>query len=338
MKLETAYIMSCLPDVSNISDPLKLNRNILNKQIRLSGIETQLNWLYLNKIQNIKYQSMRWLGPDKERIMTNWGDKFNSIEFIDSKPIHFSTSRNRLLMEYYKSDEDWALFLDDDGLIDPRTPDNFSEGTNSNINWSETGNFIKWLQDLGDDSCLSINSANKISLISPLNPGAPGIGAWKKEWTDENSDYIENWNFIRTISVKGTTLFIKNLWKHSESLVWFRPAYEMPAGEDFAFSVDIFLSGHAAYVCRNFLLKELSSEAQGTWQKSKSKEEISRERNAYKTFLENTFHRFGIEKKDIGEKVQVHTKEMFKKLPYPSEYLEKWIKGTNVPTKFKVKK
>lgn len=340
MILNTAYIMSCLPDVSEqlrLSEPIKYEKNIKNKEVRVNGILIQLEWLYLNNIDNIKYQSMRWFDSDKEIVLQQFSKKFKSIEFIDTAPIHFSTSRNRLLMDFYNSDQDWGLFLDDDGLIDPRTPDNFSDGPKTErLNWSDSGNFIKWLKEQPDRSKFFYNSVNEIGLICPLNPGSPGAGAWGTSWTEENSEYLENWRMVRSTSAKGTVLFVRNFWKHNRDLIWFRPAYEMPAGEDFAFAYDVFLNGHLVYVCRNFLLKELSSGAQGTWQKGKSKEQISKERNAYKGYLETIFGNFGVEQKEVGGKIQLHSKKFFNMLTSPPMHISRWFRKSLVKSSFDI--
>ena len=95
--------------------------------------------------------------------------------------------RNDLLKRWYQTDDDWCLVLDNDCVLDQRNK----------------GNILQWLRE-GND-------LDSVDCFVPVNPQAPGKGAFNRLWEDSRID--ENWVFQRG-ELKGTMMFLKNLkWK-----------------------------------------------------------------------------------------------------------------------------
>lgn len=413
MIINSVYIMSCLP-----------KNNPDSKKIRMEGLKEQLIWIYKNNFNEIIYNSMNWTDEDKKEInsfLENEKIENLSIKYIDTEPLHFSDSRNLLLSEFYNSNNDWGLFLDDDGLIDHRTAAFYKKEDdeeekdknkdkkkkNEDITkkeiklWVDEENFIFWLRKLDYEKFIELFNINsdilkqneslenilsiksnifskqkkEVGLIVPLNPGTPGLGAFKEKWSLNKKEFKDNWMFIKTTYSKGTVMFIKNFKKHNNIIINFRPFYELPAGEDFGFSYDVMLRGFGSYICENFLLKEISQKAQSTWIKEFSntsdkvkiskedkkilKEKENKKRNAYKYYLYNTFKNFGIKLRIVNdnileandsfesndkiikkEKIILSNSEFFKYLKNISiaDNTSKWHVDIDIPKTLKVKK
>ena len=184
----------------------------------------QVSWLRENNIDIII--SQRNYKPDEFIDGCEYYEQPESTGLL--KP---AVARNQLLDIFYASGDDWGLFLDDDSMLDPRG-----------------NNIIPNMAIVPD----------KVGVFSPLNPGTPGVGAWK-DWfkTDEPEDY---WVFIGE-NLKGSMMFIRNIpekLKFRENVL---------VGEDVMFGYDMLEMGYGSYWCKNIILKEsnASGPAAQTW-------------------------------------------------------------------------
>lgn len=139
--------------------------------------------------------------------------------------------RNQLLSEWYKTNNDWCLVLDNDAILDDRNK----------------GNIIEWLRH---------NELSEVDAFVPVNPGAPGKGAFNRLWEDSNID--DNWVFQRG-ELKGSFMFLKNLKKHHGHELYFDTGNRCKSAEDYFFGFDMACVNMVPMWCNNIVLKELAT-------------------------------------------------------------------------------
>lgn len=139
--------------------------------------------------------------------------------------------RNQLLRAWYETDDDWCLLLDNDSILDDRNQ----------------GNIIEWLEH---------NALSEVDAFVPVNPGAPGRGAFNRLWEDRAVQ--DNWVFERG-ELKGSLMFLKNLKKHHNKELYFDEGDRCKSAEDYFFGFDMVELGMVPMWCNNIVLKELAT-------------------------------------------------------------------------------
>lgn len=242
-----AYVISYLPD-----DPVI-------REKRYKAHLTQVEWLRENNVDiTVSYR--------------NYHDEFIAgCQYIPQKIIPGSlqpaVGRNQLLTKFYESDDKWALFMDDDAILDPRGQ-----------------NIIPHMDIVPDN----------IGVFCPLLPNVPGKGAWKKYHAGGEPD--THWVFERG-DIKGSLMFIQNIPERP----FFRE--DVIAGEDLMFGYDMVNLGYASYWCKNMILKEsnASGKVSSTWNfTDKDRTEIHKEVQATLMDIYGfKMTRVGLQKKDL---------------------------------------
>lgn len=207
-----AYVISYLPDDPFIRDK------------RYQAHTAQIEWLRENNLDiTISYRNYKQ------------ADFFDNCVYrpqpIKDGLLQPAVGRNQLLKEFYASDDKWALFMDDDAILDPRGQ-----------------NIIPHMDIV----------PGNIGVFCPLLPNVPGKGAWKSYHATGEPD--THWVFERG-DIKGSLMFIQNLPEQ----LYFRE--DVIAGEDLMFGYDMVNLGYASYWCKNMILKETnaSGKVSSTW-------------------------------------------------------------------------
>lgn len=162
-------------------------------------------------------------------------EKIEGIRYFERPDIKVAIppalGRNQLLEEWYKTNDDWCLVLDNDAILDDRNQ----------------GNIIQWLRS---------NELKEVDAFVPVNPGAPGRGAFNRLWEDK--DVRDNYVFERG-ELKGSFMVLKNLKKHHGHELYFDTGDRCRSAEDYFFGFDMVELGMVPMWCNNIVLKELAT-------------------------------------------------------------------------------
>lgn len=156
-------------------------------------------------------------------------------------------ARNFLLKHFYNTQDDFAIFADNDTVL-YELPQH-----------KDSQDFIERLQKL------DIKDFAHVGLITPLNPARL---AFNKDVLKKS--YDEAYTFRRTSSVKGSLMIIKNIKKHlnkqplfDEKIFVVRDGELLP-GEDCDFAYTLWKMGQGAYTTIHAILNEFGRN-HSTW-------------------------------------------------------------------------
>ena len=212
MKLSTIYIISWFGERDN---PILRDKRKLYHQ-------RQLEWARKNNLKIVVY-AQDYDDDEYESDVTyvkNTGDLL--------PPGH---ARNQLLVLFYDTDDDFAMFADNDvALYDQEHHKDSS----------------CWTQCLRE---MDVNDLKDIGLISPWNPAR---NAFSNEL--EKPEYDTHYTFHRHAQVGGGIMWIKNVNKHLGKKVWFDEVIfgrdeegNLLPGEDTDFAFQLWKLGQGAY-------------------------------------------------------------------------------------------
>lgn len=148
-------------------------------------------------------------------------------------------ARNKLLEHYYKTDDDFAIFADNDAVLYelPQHKDSID--------------FTERLQTLD-----IVNFAN-VGIIIPLDPART---AFTKDL--ERDSYKTTYTLRRSSRVKGSFMYIKNIKKHCQQEPKFDEDIfiikdgELLPGEDSDFAFTLWQMGQGTYATNHAILNE----------------------------------------------------------------------------------
>lgn len=157
-----------------------------------------------------------------------------------------SAARNILLQEFYKTDDDFAIFADNDAVL-------YNENQ-----LSESINFIELMRNM------SVESMDGVDIISFTNPA---VVPFKKELSKEI--YRDNFVFSRIYYTTGPIHALKNLKKHhGVELFYDADAFndngKIITCEEHDFCINAMYHGAASYLVANVLMHEYGRST-STW-------------------------------------------------------------------------
>lgn len=229
----------------------------------------QISFMQFNKIYIISY-----LGQDDETIQNRMRMHRNQLDFANRQKLNavvlsqnykreyyqtdatyidhyghvlrFGEARNILLEHFYNSDDDYAVFADNDCYL--------YQGQKYGHN------------DVFADTFRNIPLRNleHIDLFTALNPkNVP----FTKDLENNARLYQTHWSFVPAYIAQG--LFVlKNLKKFYNTEIYFDNAFVKPdrsilACEDQDFPIQIIHKGYGTYMCKNIIMKDESTTS--TW-------------------------------------------------------------------------
>ena len=260
MNFNTAYIISYFG-----------NPSVRGK--RKSFHEKQVEWLLTQGFQIVVLANQYEPGDH----LTTPG-----ITYINSQSlVSPGESRNTLLKRFYASDDDWALFADNDAIL----YDDKQHGIGATFKASLT-------QALFDPG------ASHLDLVAPINPAAAPITA--KIAAAGNTIVFE-----KASTLKGSMFVLRNLQKDYGKPIYMSAAYNTSAtggilgGEDGHFILEMIEAGYGTYNCVNMVLHELDAKANySTW--SPSMEHRKTQKQAMHRAWFNAFKNSGMTLKPDG--------------------------------------
>lgn len=229
MKLSTIYIISWFGERDNPT--LRDKRKLYHQR--------QLEWARKNDLKIVVYAQ----DYDEDEYESDVTYVKNTGDLLP--PGH---ARNKLLELYYETDDDFAMFADNDvALYDQEHHKDSS----------------RWTQCLRD---MDIGDLKDVGLISPWNPA-------RNAFSDElkKPEYDTHYTFHRHAKVGGGIMWIKNINKHLGKKVWFDEVIfgrdeggKLLPGEDSDFSFQLWKMGQGSYQTVHALMCEWGR-ANSTW-------------------------------------------------------------------------
>lgn len=207
-------------------------------------------------------------------------EKFNDddVNYVDGpaeQTLPPGAARNLLLNDFYKSDLDFAVFADDDAIIDDKHCDG-----------------IKAI-------CAPLDRPENFSgvdLLAPINPVRRGFNA---DYRAEPEKFEKYWSLTAIDDLKGSLFVLRNFRKSGRSEYWFSPEYDddgaggFIGGEDGDFCMQIIRDGGGAFTIENCVLKELGSVNDSTWAQETS--ERSAQKSKRMELLHTRFGKYGFD-------------------------------------------
>jgi hypothetical protein len=212
-----------------------------NKEARKTAHQDQLSFFKL-KGYRIVVCSMRYQPNDYEE----------GVEYIDSPLVSPGEARNILLKRFYQSDEDWAVFADNDSW------------------WKDEGKYNPTGKSIEDEI-----DAHKIF------DHIDAFGFMDGRVTAYNSILVENQNkvsFKINPQFRGCCFFMKNIRKSKGVEVYFSKNFvradgSFIMGEDLGFALSLVSAGFRVFQCQNVVLVEKCVNA-STWASSSSERKL----------------------------------------------------------------
>ncbi len=237
MKLSKIYIISWFGNDTE----LRAKRKEIHKK--------QVEWVYSHNLHPVIYAQE--YEPDDFLVGPTYVVNTGYLK-------HPGPARNILLKNFYDSDDDYAVFADNDSLL--------YEGER----YGNTNDFFKKLRSLD----IKDPDFSNVDIIGVTNPGRSPF----REET-EKPIYNDNLVFKRTTQLKGSMFLVRNRKKfYNRELVFDEENFvneqgKMIGGEELCFAVDAMMTGLGVFTTFNAILKELASN-QSTWAGSSHEREL----------------------------------------------------------------
>lgn len=176
----------------------------------------------------------------------------NNVEYIINNDILLKQveARNILLNKFYNSDEDFAIFADNDCYL--------YQGEKYGYN----DKFVETFRNI------PIKNLNNIDLFVAINPKNQ---PFTKDFETNKRLYETRWSFTPAFIASG--LFVlRNLKKYYNDEIYFdlnmiKPDRSIIACEDQDFPIQMIMKDYGTFVCNNIVMKEEGSNT-STWTKN----------------------------------------------------------------------
>lgn len=207
-----------------------LGRDDAMRAKRLAYHQRQLEWVHKQGLQPVV------LAQDYEldELQPN-------VDYRHHSKMLPGFARDILLKEFYASDDDYAIFADDDAVL--------HEGQQHAL----SRDFVELFNSVPMDKLTDIDC------FVPLNPARV---PFNKTYNSDPTLYKNNFVFARTVALKGSFFVVKNLRKYHNKEIYFDQQYfqqpdgKMIGGADIDFGLQILNNNLGLYCLTNTVLKE----------------------------------------------------------------------------------
>jgi hypothetical protein len=227
MKLKSIYIISWFGN----DDVAQRRRDYHTKQ---------LAWVFQNNLKPVVYAQHY-----------NKEDFKSGVEYIvNDKEIKLpGHARDCLLEKFYASDEDWAIFADDDSVL--------HEGQQH----CDSKNFVEVFNNIDPELLGNVDA------FIPINPANM---PFNKLYAENTQTFQDNLVFKRSTAFKGSFFVLKNLRKFYNKPIYFDQTTftdstgKMIGGADIDFGLQLMQNDFGVYQCQNIVLREFGHTV-STW-------------------------------------------------------------------------
>ncbi len=269
MIFKTAYITSWLGPAANYRDK------------RIAAHLKQLDWCAKVGLSPVVYaqEYPRDIVRDGVRYIFNDGE----VQIAD-------TARNVLLKEFYQTDEDFCIMVDDDSIL-YSGQDKYADGDS----------IFATMQNM------DIGEFKHVDLFFPVSPRHEPFGDYVKANQETLKDYLV---FETSLRAKGSMVFLKNIKKHHNLEIYLDGDKHRDengvfvGGGDFYFAYQLMYLGLGVYKSKNLILNELAS-AHSSWAVGEDA------RSKYAVILNNLItNDFGVPMKQFKQRFNKHPQKL----------------------------
>jgi hypothetical protein len=227
---------------------------LLNKIYIISWFGQRTDPTLRNKRKELHLKQIEWCRSHDLEIIV-YAQDYDDEDYVDDVTYIKHTgdvippghARNKLLEHYYQTNDDFAVFADNDCVLYelPQHKDSID--------------FIERLRKL------DMKDFDAVGIITPLNPARTAFSQ-----DIGKASYDENYTFRRYARVGGGLLFIKNLQKHANEKLYFDEVNfgyvddELVPGEDSDFAYTLWKAGHGTYATNHAIMQEYGRKS-STW-------------------------------------------------------------------------
>ena len=232
---------------------------LLNKIYIISWFGNRDDQTLRNKRKELHLRQIEWCWSHDLDIVV-YAQDYDESDYVDGITYIKNTgdvlppghARNKLLEHYYKTDDDFAVFADNDCVLYelPQHKDSID--------------IVERLRTL------DIKDFDNIGLVVPLNPAREAFSQ-----TIGKPEYDSHYTFRRAARIGGGFMLLKNLQKHAnetpffdEQLFAFKDGEVLP-GEDSDFAFQLWRLGHGSYTTCHAIQHEYGRKY-STWIKDES--------------------------------------------------------------------
>lgn len=225
MKLDHIYIISWF------------GRDPVLRDFRKKCHEKQLEWARTNKLK-ITVLAQEY----------NEDEYHPDVEYVTTDTLlRPCGARNTLMERFYNSDEDYAVFADNDTII-------------VDEEWGKPNGFLEEMRTIPE------SEYGKIDFVGGINPA---IQAYNGEL--DRPEYINNIVFRKTRRFSGGFFILKNLQKHKGFKRWFddesfrNEAGKIIPGEEGDFCINLLMSGLFCFQNYKAVFNDMATANRSTW-------------------------------------------------------------------------
>lgn len=214
-----AYIASFLP---TDNQELRDSRSAITKR--------QIQWWLENTEVDIFVIAMNYEAIDY--LTTH-----SRLQYIVSPPMKLTPARNVGFKQFYDSQYDFGIMMDDDAILYDKPQHNLGP-------------------KLFAEMAAQIPAYTGVDVFFPINPQKIGFNPI---WDKNPAKYKDNHVFKRSMDLKGSMFVVRNFRKYGMTEVF--PDLDYNWQEDTKFAIDCVAAGHTVLQSHNLVLHELSGKA-----------------------------------------------------------------------------
>lgn len=214
-----------------------------------------------------QYNFLRNIFPEKELVVV--AQQYEEEDYIKDKNIRYikyengigvSKARNIVLKEFYDSDEDFLLLLDDDVIL---------------YDYYDCVDLLKEID----------SNPNKFKGVDSICANHPKYLPFKKEnYLDKN--ILTHWKFEKKpFNTCGAFTIYRNIRKFKNKEVYFNERSDgLKVNEDVEFHINWVLQGNVSFVCPQMQMKEIGANDSTIFTGNRIREEKTAVRNTLKAY------------------------------------------------------
>lgn len=188
--------------------------------------QKQIDWLFQQN-PDIKIKILSQFYKDNEYI------KHDQIEYEDTSELLLpAPARNILLKQFYNSDHDYCIFLDNDSILYP---------------YYDSGNLIKNFNE-------NFNKFDKVDMFLPIDPRKVPF----RKRIEGDLELYNNFHVLsRASDFKSSLFFLRNTKKYRNKEFYFDENLELL--HDYEYMHQFFIENIGVYTHMSIILKEFGS-------------------------------------------------------------------------------
>jgi len=226
IKFNKMYIISWFGDGPSIEKRIKFHDN-------------QLKWCHENDLEPVVFAQ-------------NYKEEYYrpNVTYIKytGQVLRFGEARDILLKEFYNSNDDFAIFADNDAYL------------YKGPKYGSNDVFVETMRKI------DIKQFDHVDLFYPINPA---FVPFSKDLAKHSVSDQESWR-MKPGYIAAQFFILKNLKKHHNKEIYYDPAFVLPdrsilPAEDQEFPINLIHAGLTCFQCPNLIKKDEGLHNNSTW-------------------------------------------------------------------------